>query len=1222
MNKNAIKKFAIDARKKLIESVTDKAGMLGITPDNCSEAISKGTDFEVYKTAAGTEVTLNRKQCQQRKKLVDQIHSRGFEAVIEEVAYTWFNRICAIRFMEVNDYMYPVRVRVLSSEKEGKNEPDVVTMAPDIDWNFTDKEKEYIIEAKMNNQLDDLFKMLFIKQCNLLHEVLPGLFEETEDYTEMLLNISFTNEDDVVRMLIDEEKGIPEEYFNVNTLDENGNPTGQVEIIGWLYQYYNTELKDDTFAKLKRNIKISKERIPAATQLFTPDWIVRYMVENSVGRIWIEHMRAVDPSVDEKETAEKFGWKYYLPEAEQEESVNVKLAEIRATYKDLKPEDITCIDPCMGSGHILVAMFDVLMDIYESAGYDKRDATFQIVEHNIHGLDIDKRAYQLAYFAVMMKGRGYNRRFLNNRDGATPEPKVYAFEESNEINRGHLKYFGFSMNTKDREKAEQQVRYLLDTFVDAREYGSILNVEECDWELIQCFINDLQVGGQFTLDSVGSDETQNQLEKLVKVAENMGKKYDAVVTNPPYMSSSNGSSKILAYIKDHYPNSKADLYSVFIEKCGKMIKRNGFQAMITQHSWMFLSSFEKLRDDIENKTIINMAHLGARGFDEIGGEVVQTTSFVMENTYLTQYKGVYIRLLEGKSEREKENLFLSGKKINKACSLSFECIPGHPIAYWVNEKLIAAFKGKHLSDYGKTRQGFATGDNDRFLRYWTEIDFSNIGFDFNSVDEFISSGYLYAPCNKGGEARKWYGNNYMVCKFDKKSYDILSSQGNHLPSRDYYFREGLTWSALGTGFLSMRYAEPGFVFETKGSRFFANDNNDLYYLLAVMNSKVTMEAIKILCPTIDFHEGPVSNVPILIYEKERISQLAKKNVAIAKKDWDDKEFSWNYSLHPLLRIYRENSEDLSIKDCYRIWEQETEDRFEQTRENEKVINTLLINAYGMQEDIDSEVQYDEITISKANEKNDIQSLISYAVGCMFGRYSLDQDGLQCTSPIIDESKYCLFKPVTDDIIPITDDEYLDNDIIVLFVNWLETAFGKKRLNENMDYIASSLGIKGKNSREIIRKYFLNDFFVNHCNDYSITGGGKRPIYWLFESGKENGFKCLIYIHRYNKDIVGIIRTDYLHKVQKAVEHAKLRAERTIEVSNNNTEKATEKRRIEKYVKQLSEIKLYDEAIAYVAGKRLDIDLNQGIKSNYQLFQGVEVSHEGKRCVKVDLLRKL
>lgn len=464
-------------------------------------------------------------------------------------------------------------------------------MAPDIDWDFTDEEREEIIDAKLNNRLDDLFRMLFIKQCNLLHEVLPGLFEETEDYTEMLLNISFTNEDDVIRMLIDEKRGIPEEDFNVNTIGEDGQPTGQVEIIGWLYQYYNTELKDDTFAKLKKNVKITKERIPAATQLFTPDWIVRYMVENSVGRIWIEHLRAVDPSTDEKATAERFGWKYYLPEAEQEESVNVKLAEIRTTYKELKPTDITCIDPCMGSGHILIAMFDVLMDIYESAGYDKREAAFDIVENNIHGLDIDQRAYQLAYFAVMMKGRGYNRRFLRGRDGK-PEPKVYAIVESNEINRNHLQFFGTHLSEMERNLATMQIEGLLDTFKNAREYGSILNVDVCDWEVLERFVDDLSTTGQISFESVGSEETQKNLQKLVRVARNLEQKYDAVVTNPPYMGNSSMSAKLLEFIKKCYPDSKSDMFAVFIESCRTMTKHFGYQAMITQHAWMSLASYE------------------------------------------------------------------------------------------------------------------------------------------------------------------------------------------------------------------------------------------------------------------------------------------------------------------------------------------------------------------------------------------------------------------------------------------------------------------------------------------------------------------------------------------------------------------------------------------------------------------------------------------------------
>ena len=485
MNKNAIKKFAIAARTRLINMASDQAGMLGITKDQISTAKERGQGFEIYLTSAGTENTLNMNQINQRRHLVNEIESRGFDVVMEEVAFTWFNRICAIRFMEVNDYL-PTRVRVLSSLKKGKNEPDLVTEAPDVNLDFTDKECEWILTAKEQNRLDDLFSMLFIKQCNKLSEILPELFEATEDYTEMLLSLSYTNADDVVRMLVD---GVDEADFDVTTPDENGNPTGQVEIIGWLYQYYNTELKDYTFAKLKKNVKITKERIPAATQLFTPDWIVRYMVENSVGRIWIEHLRAVDPSADEKAIAERFGWRYYLPEAEQEPEVDVKLAEIRKEYKDLKPEDISCIDPCMGSGHILVAMFDVLMDIYMSVGYAERDAAFEIVEHNIHGLDIDKRAYQLSYFAVMMKGRQYNHRFFRGRDGARPQPKVYAFVESNDVNGGHMEYFGKGLSDLEKNNARKQLGGLLDTFKDAREYGSILSVENYDWDLLRRFVS-------------------------------------------------------------------------------------------------------------------------------------------------------------------------------------------------------------------------------------------------------------------------------------------------------------------------------------------------------------------------------------------------------------------------------------------------------------------------------------------------------------------------------------------------------------------------------------------------------------------------------------------------------------------------------------------------------------------------------------------------------------
>lgn len=715
MNKNAIKKFAIDARNKLIASVTDKAGMLGITKDACSEPITKGVDFEVYKTTAETEVTLDKKQCEHRRKLVEQIKLRGFGAVIEEVAYTWFNRICAIRFMEVNDYMYPARVRVLSSEKAGKNEPDILTLAPDIDWDFTDEEREYIIDAKVNNKLDDLFRMLFIKQCNLLHEVLPGLFEETEDYTEMLLNISFTNEDDVIRMLVD---GIDEKDFNISTVDENGKRAGQVEIIGWLYQYYNTEPKNKAFAKKG---KITKEEVPAVTQLFTPDWIVRYMVENSLGRLWVEGY----PDADLQGK-----WKYYLEEAEQEPQVQAELTKIREEYAVLKPEDIKLIDPCMGSGHILVYAFDVFMQIYENAGWSAREAAQSIVEHNIYGLDIDDRAAQLSYFAVMMKARQYDRRIFTRG----VRPNVYAIQESNGINRNQLKYFGAELDEMERNTAILQIEGLLDTLVDAKEYGSILNVDAYDWDLLRRFVNSIDVDGQISFDTYGLDETAEKLKELIEIGAIMAQKYQVVATNPPYAGTSNLSIKVNDFVKKNYPDSKADLFAVFIERCRKMLKKNGYQAMITMHSWMFLSSFEKLREKLQNVSIVNMAHLGARAFDEIGGEVVQTTSFIMQMNSVEDYKGTYCRLVDANSQKEKERLYLSEQKRYNTKQSSFAKIPGNPIAYWLDEAIYNIFSSSLVGEYLDCRSGIMTG-SDSYIKLWFEPRITNIKFDCNSAEE-------------------------------------------------------------------------------------------------------------------------------------------------------------------------------------------------------------------------------------------------------------------------------------------------------------------------------------------------------------------------------------------------------------------------------------------------------------------------------------------------------
>ena len=1238
MNKNAIKKFAIEARKKLIDSVSDKAGMLGITEKSCSEPITKGVDFEVYQTVAGTEVTLNKRQCEQRRRLVSQIHSRGFEAVVEEVAYTWFNRICAIRFMEVNDYL-PNRVRVLSSEKEGKMEPDLVTLAPDVDLDLTAQEKEEIINWKLSGTSEDTDKLyckLFLKQCHQLHDILPGLFEADSDYMELLFGISYTNKDDVIYMLVNPDTGIPENDFNVSAVDEEGNPTGQVEIIGWLYQYYNTELKDDTFAKLKNNIKITKERIPAATQLFTPDWIVRYMVENSVGRIWIEHLRAVDPSTDEKATAERFGWKYYLPEAEQEDAVNVKLAEIRSTYKDLKPTDITCIDPCMGSGHILIAMFDVLMDIYESAGYDKREAAFEIVENNIHGLDIDKRAYQLAYFAVMMKGRGYNRRFWVGRNESIIEPMVYCFEESNSINRCHLNLFGNSLEMKDKKQAENDIKDLLDIFENAREYGSAIAIKNFDWKLLEEYIDDLELDGQLTFENVNSDETQKQIRKILKIAKNLNKTYCSVVTNPPYMSSFSMSPELGKYVKKEYPNSKSDLFSVMLEKCVKLLRDDGFVGMISMHSWMFLLSFEELRKQIiSNCNIINMIHLGIKAFDEIGNDVVQTTSFIIRKKKNKNYKGTYFRLLNhNRCEKQKE--FMARENMYIIKQSEFMRIPGNPIAYWLSNKFIDSFANNKIGDYGKAKQGLITGDNNTFLRLWHEVTINSIAFGMHNRLEAQESGLRWFPYNKGGDYRKWYGNNNYVVLWENDGYVIQHFVDNKgkLRSRpqnmDYYFQKGITWSSITTGSFSCRCYEEGFLFDSGANGLFI-DNSDYYiYILGLLNTTIAATVLKIINPTINNGPGSVEKIPVKIEQsvKRRVELIVEQNLSMAKNDWDSYEKSWDFCCHPLITVISKNSmlfddiNNIDLAECYICWENECNEQFNCLKANEEELNSIFIDIYGLRNELTPKVEDKDVTVSRADVQRDIKSLISYAVGCMFGRYSLDKAGLAFAGGEWDDGIYTTFKPDADNIIPITDEEYQDDDIVTRFCEWVKIVFGYKSLEKNLDFIAKALGNKGNTSRDVIRDYFLNDFYKDHCTTYSVTGSGKRPIYWLFDSGKQNGFKALIYMHRYDADTVGRVRTDYLHRAQKYVETAMQSAQYTIDNATSNSEKSKATKAVTKYTKQLAEMKIYDEAIAHIANKRIEIDLDDGVKVNYEKFQGVEVAQEGKKSLKVDLLAKI
>lgn len=1210
MNKTAIKNFAIWARNKLIADVSYDARLIGITEDGIAKPLPQsfgGTQF--FDIGTAEPYSISGEAVRQRDKLIEVIQQKekdtdyktAYQYVIEEVAYTWFNRLIAIRFMEVNDYL-PSHIRVLSSES-GKLEPDLVTTPFDAELPFTAEEEAQIFQLKQDNKLDEVFRILFLKQCNALNEILPALFEKTKNYTELLLSLSVIDQDGVVYHLIHD---IPEDDFNI----ERG---GQVEIIGWLYQYYNTEPKAAAFAK---NGKITKEEIPAVTQLFTPDWIVRYMVENSLGRLWVEG----HPDCDLKEN-----WKYYLEEAQQEPEVQAKLSEIRKEYAALNPEDIKLIDPCMGSGHILVYAFDVLMQIYESAGYSQRDAAKSILEHNIYGLDIDDRAYQLAYFAVMMKARQYNRRILNGENTC----HVYAIQESNGINRAHLKYFGAGMDDIEKNAAKMQLEGLLDTMTDAKEYGSILNVESYNWDLLRRFVAAEDTAGQISMDSVGVEDTAEQVNRLIDIGETMARKYWVTCTNPPYAGTSNLSANVNNFVKKSYPDSKADLFAVFIERCHQMTSVNGFQAMITQHSWMFLSSFEKLREKMMLTETVNMAHLGARAFEEIGGEVVQTTAFVRCANHVEGYKGTYCRLIEPTSQQGKADMFISGQNQYHVGQISFSKIPGVPVAYWISPEVLKLFDERTVGSIADAKSGMTTTDNTRFLRLWEEVNCQKIGFGYSNIADTQDMKYKWFPFCKGGDFRRWAGNESFVVNWFNNGEEIRvaaeGATGGRLVNIDCALRECLVWTKISSANISLRLKKQGIFFSDAAPGVFTN-RETLYYLLALLNTKYANEIIKLINPTLNFVPGAVSSVPVKKDEKNKgkIIEIAEGNVQLSERDWDSFETSWNFKKHPLLRNVS------TLSEAFTQWQTECDDRFNRLKANEEELNRIFIDIYGLQDELTPEVEDKDVTVRKADLQRDIKSLLSYAVGCMFGRYSTYKDGLLFAGEpyslqafvdkmnerpgtisseelerayrnegiVVDE----MFFPDADNVIPITDEEYLDDDIVSRLCAWLKAVYGADTLEANLDYIAKALGNKGSTSREIIRNYFLNDFFKDHCQTYSVTGSGKRPIYWLFDSGKQNGFKALVYLHRYTPDTIGNLRIDYLHKMQRVYESEINRMQDMMDHSGNAREVAAASKRKDKLAKQLKECREYDEKISHLALSRIELDLDDGVKVNYRKLQ--------------------
>ena len=1154
MDKNAIKKYAVWARRELISRVSQKALQYGISEENIGDANADTINGHLL-TAA---------EQKQRQALIAKIKKDGYQQAMEEAAYTWFNRFCALRYMEVNGYL-PTRVRVFTDE-QNNFKPQIITEAIHLELDGLDMEKVYAL--KEENKTDELYKYLLITQCNALSAILPGLFQKIADYTELLFPDNLLREGSAIEQMI---ALIPEEDW-----------TDQVQIIGWLYQYYNTEPKDQVFANLKKNIKISKENIPAATQLFTPDWIVHYMVENSLGRLWVEG----HPN-DEM----KASWKYYLEEAEQEPEVQKQLEPIRAEYAKLRPEDILCIDPCMGSGHILVVLFDVLVQIYEAYGYSAREAASMIVEHNLYGLDIDERAAQLSYFAVMMKARQYDRRFFSRK----VQPHVYAIVESNDIDEFTLEYF-----VNGDAKLKKSMDILMDELHDAKEYGSILNVTMVDFPALYARLAEVEEDI-----SMHRESALNTIKPLIQVAEALAQKYDAVCMNPPYAGAKGFNEKLSCYIEHQYQSEKSDLYAAFISRSCEFSKY--ICSIVTPITWMYNPTFKELRKSlISSIDIVSLLELGDDAFEAGFGTVTYTY-------YVNQYnsKGKFYDLSNLIEKNKYQSLFYQIHSME-----DFED-SDYKINHKVPNSLRAIIRTEDtLNHVGNACIGLQTNDNNRFIRDWYEISNQKLSLRHIKNTEY-QSWEKWFPIVKYTSNRKWYGNLISVVNWESDGVEIknlILSKGEsisrYVRSEGKYFQEGLTWShsTYGSSF-SMRLLPESTIINIEGPGVF-DLQEKLYYVLALMNSKVASFIFETTVGSIHVQSSDINNFPYC-YNFDvamKIEALAKSCVNMSGIDWDSYETSWDFQQHPMLSKGK-------IADAYTAWKADCESRFLQLKANEEELNRIFIDIYGLQDELTPDVADKDVTVHRIFDTKDdvpesmkgsnyvrtmrdeVVSLISYAVGCMFGRYSLDVDGLAYAGGEWDASKYQTFIPDKDNIIPICDDDYFDDDITGRFIKWVEMVYGTDTLEENLKFIANALGGKGS-AREVIRNYFISDFYKDHLKTYQ-----KRPIYWLFDSGKKGGFKALIYMHRYQPDTIARIRTDYVHEQQSRYRTAIADLQQRMGgASTGDRVKLT--KQLTKLEAQAEEIRTYEEKIHHLADQMIPIDLDDGVKVNYAKFADV------------------
>ncbi|MFX4301252.1 BREX-1 system adenine-specific DNA-methyltransferase PglX [Alicyclobacillus tolerans] len=1177
MNKTALKNFATSARKELLKKVEARALKIGITEEGIKKAQLESSDT-IY--IDGKQLSLTEKK--QRDKLIQRIREIGFKNVIEEVAYTWFNRFIALRFMEVNNYL-PTKVRVLSSSEPGNPEPDIIKEALSVEL---DIDKELVYDLKLNNNTEELFKYMVIKQCNDLNKYLPFMFETIEDYKEILFPEGLLAKESFLRAMTD-----------VKTIPESDWKT--IEIIGWLYQFYISEEKARVFKAKK---KYKTEEIPFATQLFTPDWIVRYLVQNSLGRYWVESHPEHADLAD--------GWEFYIEDSNSE----AKFEDKNTSWlnRELKVEDIKCFDPAMGSGHILVYAFEVLFEIYRKCGYMEREIPRLIIENNLYGLDIDDRAYQLACFSVVMKALQYNGRFLREILRKGLALNLASIQQTNCLSDEDVACIA----GEDSGVNFARVKAFIEQFRDAKIFGSLINIHEVD-----CDLDFLEERLKMLQNTPANDLFENQVQirvskllpDLLKQSKIMIHQFDVVIMNPPYMGNKSMNAELSNFMREKYPISGTDTCTAFME-VSMYLKPFGFLAMINQHSWMFTSTFEDLRRKIiSNMTIVSMLHLGAKAFDETGGEVVQSTAFVLRNCFIENFKAPYIRLVDLNDPDEKRQMALAVIK-NRQKDFFFSStvnvytrLAGSPVAYWIGDKLINVIaQNKPLGDFVELKSGMSTGDNSRFQREWFEVNLEGIGFGYNSVHETKSGKHKWFPCNSGGEYRKWYGNNEIVVNWRNDGEEIRGYRGEdgRLKSAprntEYYFREGLTWTKISTGKFAVRYKEQGFAFDDTGRSAFTHDSILTKLVLGLLCSKFSLEVLKVYNPTMSFTNGDIHRIPFFRDKifgcADLIIPIVNENINISRSDWDSFEVSWGFKRHPLL--VQNNSK--TVQEAFEEWDGVCKRRFYALRSNEEELNKIFIHIYDLDGELSPHVNDEDITIKRSDKERDIKSFISYAVGCMFGRYSLDQEGLVFAGGTFDPERYKTFAADSDNILPIISDAYFEDDIVSRFVEFVKVTFGEETLTKNLEFIADSLGRKDSETpREAIRRYFLNDFFKEHLQTYK-----KKPIYWLFTSGKQKAFNCLIYMHRYDKTTLSRIRTDYLHELQMRYDAEKKSLLSVIEGGGTAREISAAKKELKTLELKIAELKEYEELLHHMSDMQIEIDLDDGVDVNYAKFEGL------------------